>query len=254
MDEHTDFITVVFSSMDYEYGSFGPASLEMQDSYLYLDKYIGELTDAIEKKFGKENVLFFLTANTSASYPVDYLKEEFHLTVDNFNTEGAIALLNSYLNNTYGDNKWIEHYSDHQIYLDHDLIEDNKLNLNDMRDAASTFINQFEGVQLSLPAYQLEMGSAANGLLEPLYKSYVKNRSGDFLFTLREGWQPTYKFKQVNYTDQTHVPLIFYGANIPSKVIRTKIDGVDFVPTLAELIKIPAPDKCQGSFIKELAN
>jgi hypothetical protein len=83
-DEHTDFVSLVFSSMDYENGSFGPASLEMQDSYLYLDKYIAEVINYAERKFGKENILFFLTANTSASYPVDYLKEEFNLPVNHF--------------------------------------------------------------------------------------------------------------------------------------------------------------------------
>jgi len=251
-DNNTDFITAVFSSMDYENGSFGPASIEMQDSYLYLDQYISEIIDAVENKFGKENVLFFLTANTSASYPVDYLKEEFHLSVDNFNIESAIALLTSFLNITYGDNQWIEHYSDLQVYLDHDLIKKNKIDLNEMRDVTSNFINQFEGVQLALPSYQLEQGSSANGLLKPVYNSYVKNRSGDFLFVLREGWQPVYKFKKVNYTDQSHIPLIFYGTNIVSQEITKKFSGIDLVPTLSELLSIPIPDKCQGTIIEEV--
>ncbi|MCF6333335.1 MAG: alkaline phosphatase family protein [Draconibacterium sp.] len=251
-DDNTDFVTAVFSSMDYENGSFGPASLEMEDIYLYLDKYIGELIDAAEKKFGKENVLFFLTANTSASYPVDYLKEEFHLPVDNFNIESAIALLTSFLNITYGDNQWIEHYSDLQVYLDHDLIKENKIDLNEIRDVASNFINQFEGVQLSLPAYQLEQGSSANGLLGPLYKSYARNRSGDFLFLLREGWQPVYKFKKVNYTDQSQVPLVFYGSHIHAQKINEKYNGIDLAPTLSELLEIPIPDKCQGKIIEEV--
>jgi len=251
-DENTDFVTAVFSSMDYEYGSFGPASLEMQDSYLYLDQYLGELIDAAEKKFGKENVLFFLTANTSASYPVDYLKEEFHLPVDNFNIESAIALLTSYLNITYGEEKWIEYYADLQVYLNHNLIRKNKLDLNEMRDVASNFINQFEGVQLSMPAYQLEQGSSANGLLSPLYKTYAKNRSGDFLFLLKEGWYPTYKFKKVNYTDQSHIPLVFYGYSVEPKTIVGKYDAIDLVPTLSELMQIPVPDKCQGVLIKEM--
>ncbi len=251
-DANTDFITAAFSSMDYENGSFGPASLEMEDSYLYLDQYIGELIDAVEKKYGKENVLFFLTSNTSASYPVNYLKEEFNLPVDNFNIESAIALLTSFLNITYGEQRWIEHYSDLQVYLDHDLIKANKLNLDDMSSVCSDFINDFEGVQLSLPAYQLERGSSANGLLEPLYKSYNKSRSGDFLFVLKEGWQPVYKFKKVNYTDQTHVPLVFYGAQIQAQKINDKHSGTDLVPTLSELLKIPAPDKCQGVIIEKL--
>ncbi|MBN2635735.1 MAG: alkaline phosphatase family protein [Prolixibacteraceae bacterium] len=249
-DDNTDFITAVFSSMDYEYGSFGPASLEMQDSYLYMDKYIGELVTEAEKKYGKENVLFFLTANTSASYPVEYLKEEFHFPVDYFNIESAIALLTSYLNVTYGEGKWIEYYSDMEVYLNHNLIKKSGINLNEIRDAASLFINQFEGVHVSLPSHQLEQGNSTNGILSPLYTTYSKNRSGDFLYLLKEGWQPAYKFKKVNYTDQSHIPLVFYGANIKSQVINKNYNAIDLVPTLSELLKIPAPDRSTGKIIE----
>ncbi len=251
-DNYTDFVTAIFSSMDYENGSFGPVSLEMEDTYLYMDKYIAELIDAAEKKFGKDNVLFFLTANTSASYPVEYLKEEFHMPVDYFNVESAIALLTSYLNITYGEDKWIEHYTDLELYLNQKLIKKKNINLNEIRDVASDFINQFEGVLVSLPSHQLEKGSSANGMLEPLYKTYVRSRSGDFLFSLKEGWQPSYKFKKTNYTDQSQIPLVFYGSEISPAIIKTKYNGEDLVPTLCELLNIPNPDKCQGDIIMEV--
>ncbi|MCK3683012.1 alkaline phosphatase family protein [Maribellus sp. YY47] len=251
-DDVTDFVSVVFSSMDYENGSFGPASLEMEDSYLYLDQYLAEFIEGVEKKYGKENVLFYLTSNNSASYPVEYLKDEFHFPVDYFNIERAVALLTLYLNNTYGSEEWIEYTSDLQIYLDHELIKKKGLDVNEISESAANFINQFEGVQLSLPAHQLEQGSSANGLLQPLYTSYYKNRSGDFLYLLKEGWQPGYKFKRVNYNDQSHIPLVFYGNGIKHQVIRTKYEGVDLVPTLSQLLGIPVPDKCQGKIIKEM--
>lgn len=251
-DENTDFVTVVFSSMDYENGSFGPASLEMEDTYLYLDKYIAEFVSASENKFGKENVVFFLTANTSASYPVDYLKEEFHLPVDNFNIESTIALLTSYLNITYGEEKWIEYNDEHQIYINRKLIAKHKLDLNEFQTVTSAFINEFEGVLVSMPAYLLERGIQANGMLEPLYKTFVRTRSGDILFVLKEGWQPAYKFKKVNYTDQSHIPLVFYGANIKPGKITGKYDAIDLVPTLSEVLKIPLPDKSQGKIIDEI--
>ena len=251
-DDVTDFVSVVFSSMDYENGSFGPASLEMMDSYLYLDQYISELVDSVEFMYGKNNVLFFLTSNTSASYPVEYLKNEFHMPVDQFNVERAIALLTLFLNNTYGSENWIEHYTDLQVYLDHDLIKEKGLNLNEMRDAAADFINQFEGVQLAMPANQLEQGSSANGLLEPLYTTYYKNRSGDFMYLLKEGWQPYYKFKKVNYVDQSHIPLVFYGYNMRHQIIKEKYHAIDLVPTLSELLQVPVPDKCQGRIIQEV--
>ena len=249
-DEYTDFVTAVFSSMDYENGSFGPVSLEMEDSYLYMDQYIGELINAAEKKYGKENVLFFLTANTSASYTVDYLKDEFHLPVDYFNVESAIALLTSFLNITYGEEQWIEHYSDLEVYLNLKAIKKNNLDLNEMRDVTSSFINQFEGVLVSLPSYQLEQGSSSNGILEPLFNTYAKTRSGDFLYMLKEGWQPTYKFKRTNFTDQSQIPLVFYGFNIKPQTIKEKYYGIDLVPTLTELLNIPNPDKCHGNIIE----
>lgn len=251
-DEWTDFFTIVFSSMDYENGSFGPASLEMQDSYLYLDKYIAELIGFCEKKFGKDNVLFYLTANTSASYPVKYLKEEFNIPVDAFSPESAIALLTSFLNITYGEEKWIEYFSDLQVYLNHDAIKKHKIDLNEIRAEASNFINQFEGVHISMPADQLEKGFSDNSLIGTLFKSYAKNRSGDILYLLKEGWQPSYKFKKVNYSDQTHIPLIFYGAGIQPQIIREQYNAIDLAPTLSVLLGIPAPDKSYGQAMHQI--
>lgn len=245
-DEHTDFISFAFSSMDDKNNLFGPASLEMQDSYLHLDKYLAELISHAEYKYGKHNVLFFLTANTTASYPVDYLKEKFNLPVNYFYPENALALLTSYLNVTYGEGKYIEYNSDFQVYLNYDLIKKYKIDLDDIREDAAGFINQFEGVQLALPSHQLETGSSGNGLLSTLYKSYFKSRSGDFLYILKEGWQPTYKFQKVNYTDQSNIPMVFYGAGILPQVISEKYNAIDLVPTLSDLLQIPRPDKSQG--------
>ena len=89
-------------------------------------------------------------------------------------------------------------------------------------------------------------------MLAPLYKSYAKNRSGDFLFSLKEGWQPYYKYKKVNYTDQSHIPLVFYGANIQPQKISKKYNAADLAPTLSMLLQIPVPDKCQGTIIEEV--
>jgi predicted AlkP superfamily pyrophosphatase or phosphodiesterase len=251
-DDYPDFVTTVFSSMDYENNSFGPVSLEMQDTYLNIDRFIADIIGAVEKKYSQSNVLFFLTANTSASYPADYLKKEFHLPVDYFNVENAVALLNSYLNITFGEQKWVEYYDEQQIYLNRKLITKNKLDLNEFQNTVATFIDEFEGVLVAMPSYLIERGIQSNGVLEPMYKTYVKGRSGDCLFVLKEGWQPTYKFKKVNYTDQSHIPLVFYGANIRPGKINGKYDAIDLVPTLSEILKIPFPDKSQGKIIGEL--
>ncbi|NQU86555.1 MAG: alkaline phosphatase family protein [Mariniphaga sp.] len=249
-DENTDFLSVAFSSMDYENGSFGPVSIEMEDTYLRLDQHIASLLSTIETKFGNENVLVFLTSNTSASYPVDYLKEEFNLAVGSFSPESAFALLTSLLNITYGEEKWIENISGQQVYFDHKLIENSKVDKEEMIETAATFINQFEGVKITIPAHDLERGASGPNIQAHIYNSYNKKRSGDFLYALEEGWQPTYKFEKVNYTDQTHIPLVFYGNGTKKQVIKERYNAADLVPTLAELIGIPPPDRSAGKIIK----
>ena len=253
-DDETDFLTVAFSSMDYAHNQFGPVSMEMEDLYLRLDQEIADLLKQLEQKAGRDNMLVFLTSNTSANYPVDYLKGVFHLPVDNFSPESSLALLTSFLNITYGEAKWIEFYTNQQVYLDHKQVEKKKINLDEMRDRASGFINQFEAVQVSFPANQLEKGSMGNGFYSGLFHSYVRDRSGDFLFMLKEGWQPVFKYQSVNYTDQSHVPLLFYGMKLPRLRITDPYQATDLVPTLCTLLNIPVPDKSQGKIISEVTN
>lgn len=249
-DNIPDLVTVVFSSMDYEHGSFGPASLEMQDIYLRLDQEIAELINFAEKRYGKDNTVFFLTANTSASYPVNYLKEVFSMPVGDFQPESAFALLNSFLNITFGEAKWIEHLSGQQVYLDHKLIEKNRVNLIEMRNQIAEFLTQFEGIRVALPAHILEQGGSDNSALSNLYRSYMINRSGDILYVLNEGWQPVYKFKKVNYTDQSHIPAVFYGAGIKPAIISAPYNAIDIAPTLSEILHISIPDKSRGRVIE----
>ena len=101
-DEFPDLLTLTFTSMDYENSSFGPASVEMEDTYLRLDQDIALLLDFIDKTVGKGNSLVVLTSSCSSTYPADYLKEEFRMPVGTFSPESAIALLKSFLNITYG--------------------------------------------------------------------------------------------------------------------------------------------------------
>jgi hypothetical protein len=249
-DNIPDLVTVVFSSMDYEHGGFGPASMEMQDLYLRLDDEIARLINFAENRYGKEKVVFFMTANTSASYPANYLKQIFNMPVGEFMPESAFALLNSYLNITFGEARWIEHLSGQQVYLDHNLIERNKVDLNDIRNNVAEFLTQFEGIRVALPAHILEQGGSDNSALMNIYRSFMLNRSGDVLYILNEGWQPVFKFKKVNYTDQMNINTLFYGAGIKPALIRTPYEAIDFAPTLSEILQISAPDKSRGRVIE----
>lgn len=251
-DKIPDLLCIAFTSMDYENASFGPASVEMQDIYLRLDQEIAHLLNYLDKKTGKGNSLVVLTSTNSASYPADYLKEEFRMPGGEVSPENVVALLKSFLNITYGQGDWIEHEADQQIYFNRDLIEKRQLPLTDIQRKAAGFINQFEGVKIALPASVFEEGDHVKSQLAAISNSYNFKRSGDILYTFEDGWQPAYKFKRTIYNDNSHIPLVWHGSAVKRTKIRQQNKAEDIVPTILEILNIPIPHHCQGRVLEEV--
>jgi len=247
-----DLLTVVFSSMDYERYSFGSFSVEMQDTYLRLDKDIAELLKYLESGYGTENILIYLTGLTSISYPAEFLKEKFRMTAGIFNPESAVALLKSYLNIKYGAGDWIELFANQQIYLDHELIEKKKINLREMQVNVASFLNQFEGIAFAKATCEIEADNFPGGPREPLQNNYHIKRSGDVFIRYEDGWQPKDKFNPVDYTDNNQVPLVWYGAGITKGTTLRKTSATDVAPTIAAFLGIAPPSSMTGKVIEEL--
>ena len=249
-----DILTVVFSSMDYERYSFGPFSIEMEDTYLRLDNEIADLLKYVEDGYGTDNLLIYLTGLTSISYPADYLKEKYRMTANIFNPESAIALLKSYLNIKYGEGPWIELFTNQQIYLDRELVERKKLNLHEVQESVALFLNQFEGIAYAKAANELEAYNFPGGVLEPFQNNYHIKRSGDVLIKYEDGWQPKDRYNPVDYTDNNLVPLVWYGAGIKKGTTIRRTDATDVVPTIASFLGISPPGSVMGKVIEEVIN
>lgn len=251
-DEYPDFLAITFTSMDYENNSFGPASVEMEDTYLRLDQDIASILDFIDKRVGKGNALVVLTSSCSSVYPVDYLKEEFNMPAGTFSPESAIALLKSFLNITYGQGDWIEVVSDQQIYFNRELLEKKNIKPEDIETKTAAFINQFEGVKIALTSASFGQGDYSKGQLAVIANSYNFKRSGDVLFQLEDGWQPVYKYQRTIYNDNSNIPFILHGNAIRHKLVRTKTTAEDLMPTILEILHMPIPDQCSGNILEEI--
>ncbi|MDP2338211.1 MAG: alkaline phosphatase family protein [Bacteroidota bacterium] len=251
-DEYPDFLTVTLTSMDYENNSFGPASIEMEDTYLRLDQDIASIFEFLDKTFGKGNSLVVLTSACSSVYPVDYMKEEFNMPVGTFSPESAVALLKSFLNITYGQGDWIEVVGEQQLYFNHELLEKKNISLEDIQTKSANFINQFEGVKIALPSSSFAQGDYSKGQLAVIANSYNFKRSGDVLYQLEDGWQPVYKYQRTIYNDNSNIPLIIQGNAVKHTQIRSKILGEDLVPTILEILHMPVPDHCSGNILEEI--
>jgi arylsulfatase A-like enzyme len=229
-------------------------SVENEDAYLRIDQELSHLLDFLDLELGKENVLLFLTADHGVMLGPDYLKSE-NIPSGQFKGYYSIALLKSYLNAIYGEAEWVKEYTEQQIYLNHTLIEDSKLSLEDMQTKTAAFMIQFAGVANAITATTLQKTYYSDGIFEKMQNSFNQKRSGDVLINMEPGWMESGIYTTTHntgYSYDTHVPLIWYGWKINRATINDPVNINDIVPTIASFLNIEFPSGTAGKPISKL--
>ncbi|MEJ0104460.1 MAG: alkaline phosphatase family protein [Bacteroidota bacterium] len=120
-DSVTDFLAISLSSPDYIGHTFGPNSIEAEDSYLRLDKDLGDFLDFLDEKAGKGQYLTFLSADHGGAHVQGFLKEHKIPTVIQTN-EVTFNELNKLLKEKYGADNMIAEITNFQVFLNHTVI------------------------------------------------------------------------------------------------------------------------------------
>jgi predicted AlkP superfamily pyrophosphatase or phosphodiesterase len=251
-----DFLTVSISSTDYVGHTFGPNSVEAEDTYLRLDKDIASFLDYLDQKAGKGNYLVFLTADHGAAHVPAFLAE--HKIPGGAVSDAEIAKeINTAIETTLGFKNAVLSVQNYQVYLNFAEIEkqgkDRVAIVNTVINTLQQkpyIVNVFETSKLALaaiPEPQKEM--MANG--------YNPKRSGDIQFTFKPGyfdggskgtthglWNPY----------DAHIPLLFFGWNIQPGKTNRETHMTDISATLAALLQIQMPSGCVGKVITEITN
>ncbi|MFA3782239.1 alkaline phosphatase family protein [Melioribacteraceae bacterium 4301-Me] len=258
-NKFTDFLAVSFSSTDYIGHKYGPNSLEVEDTYVKLDRQIAELLNTFDKYVGKGNYLLFLTADHGVAESIDFLEEE-KLPTGFLNTRSFIDSLSFFVGNTFGNKNLIENYSNNQIFLNHELINRMKLNKNEVIHNIADFVREnFPEVIRVFTSDVLEKEIPSRNKNNFVLNGFNPVRSGDIILELRPDYFSGDKNKFGNaathgtsYNYDTHVPLIFFGWNVPSMTVSKQVFVVDIAPTISNLLGIDEPDACYGIPLIEL--
>ena len=247
----TDFMAISFSSTDYVGHAYGPNSIELEDTYIRLDKEISELLDFIDAQVGKKNALIFLTADHGAMEIPAYL-QELKIPAGYVNEAKIADSLKKYLTTIYGVPLVLQYY-DQQVYLDHKTIETKKLKLQDVQNSVAVFFQKIPEVMETLTATELSATSFNEGTKALMQRGFNIKRSGDVLVNYVPGYggyHATGTSHGSPFAYDTHVPLIFYGWNISAGSTVTPIVIPDIAATLAMLLNIQFPNGCNGKPIE----
>jgi len=247
---YTDFLTLSFSSTDYIGHAFGPNSVEIEDTYLRLDKTIAELLNYLDTYLGQKNVLVFLTADHGVANVPAFNNE--HKLPGGVLDGSLYSTINSLITEKFGVPGLIEHTVNDQIYLNHSLIESKNISRNTVFETIRSYVSHIEGLHTVIDLQNLSTASLPDAALSFFKNGYNELRSGDFQLITEPGWffghnkgttHGTYS------TYDTHVPLLWFGWNIKNGASSDPVSIADIAPTIASMIDILEPSGSIGKVI-----
>ncbi len=251
-DEITDVLTVSYSSTDYIGHNFGVNSVEVEDTYLRLDKELERLFSALDKQVGKGQYTVFLTADHGAVHVPQFLKDHKipAYYVDNKTFKKGIK---EFLESRFGVKGLLKNMSNQQLFLDYSLIATtDKISLSKVTKALKHYLTQQPNIQYVFTRTELEARNMTNNIGKLVQNGFHQRSSGDVAYVLTPATISYSKTGSTHGSPQvydTHVPLLFYGSGIKKGKTFKKTKVTDIAPTISALLGIAAPNAATGNVL-----
>lgn len=252
-DNITDFLAVSFSSTDYVGHEFGPRSIELQDTYLRLDQTLATFLDYLDKTVGKDNYLLFLTADHAGAENSNYLKDNKY-NVKNVPAKDIVDGLKKYSVDTFGVDL-VLNYSNFNLFFNKTVIKEKGLELVKVKQSFKDYLMTQEQVKRVYTEEEILASTGDDYFLSFIAKGYDPKQNGDIVLLDKAGYleyKPTGTSHGTANSYDTHVPLLFYGWQIPKGESHAKKHITQIAPTLSQLLKIPFPNGTESEVLESI--
>ena len=249
----TDFFAMSLSSPDYIGHRFGPNSIEIEDTYLRLDKELGEFLNYLDNKFGKGQYLVFLSSDHGVGNATDFLAEN-KIPGAMFPKRVFEKALIQQLDSIFNIKKGVKYFNNYQLYLDNDAIKTSGKE-KEVYDFILNYCRAPESVQDAFYINDMYKSNIPEPVATMMKNGFNTKRSGDIQMYLKPGYFETWDHAATHglwVPYDRHIPLIFYGWNIKSGKSYRETYMTDITPTLAAMLQIQMPNGCVGKVITEV--
>lgn len=252
--QHTDFLALSFSSPDYIGHVYGPNAIETEDSYLRLDEEMARFLEFLDHQIGQDNYLVFLTADHGGAANPIFLNDH-GIPAQSVSIGEANQQLNDFLMTEFGDSNLVISLMNYQVFLNEALIKDRGLDRAAIRQKIMHWLSALPGIAFVLDMEDPGSRSVPQHIVQMAVNGYNPKRCGSIQIIMEPGWFSGYGATGTTHGSwnpyDTHIPLIWYGWNIPKGASYRKIHMTDIAATLAALLHIQMPNACIGEPITE---
>lgn len=250
----TDFLAMSFSSTDYVGHSFGPNSWELLDTYVRLDKTLGQLLDYLDKTVGKNNYTVFLTADHAGAHIPEFLQKN-KIPGGRWDDSEIRKELNDHLKKQFSQSNLINAVMEHDVYINHPLIDSLKLDEQNIQRSVVQYLLKKDIVLNVVDKHHAADATIPAKIREMVVNGYNPQRSGDLQIIMKTGVMDAGKTGMshgVWNPYDSHIPLLFYGWGIKYGSLNRETYMTDISATVAALLHIQMPSGCIGKVITEV--
>jgi hypothetical protein len=254
--EVTDFLTINCASTDYVGHMYGPNSIEIEDTYLRLDRDLAAFFKELDEKVGKGKYTVFLTADHGASHSVEFSKAH-NMPGGYWKQAEYRDKLNSLLKEKYHEDKLVLAVGDYKVNFNRPKISAAKLDFEAIKKTCVDFLQDDPNTLFVVDMAHLDAAAIPDVIRTKIINGYNYRRSALVLVIPKSGFfesGPTGTGHGEWNPYDTHISLIFMGWGIKPGVTYGNTYTVDIAPTIASLLKIQAPSGSIGSPISAVLN
>ena len=251
----TDFLCISCSATDYIGHQFGPNSIEIEDTYLRLDRDLADFLDELDRNIGAGNYTFFLTADHGVAHNPQFMTDN-KIPAGFFYGTALRDELNQELGKKYGTNNLIRQVAENYVWLNHKACDSMSLNESEIKASVLNQLKSHDNIQFALDVDHLEQSNIPATLRDMAVNGYNKKRSGDILLLFNPGWYDAFAVTGTTHGNwnpyDTHIPMLWYGWGIQKGKTERQVNMTDITATLASLLHIQTPNACIGKCIEEV--
>lgn len=251
----TDFLAVSFSSTDYIGHTFGPNSIEIEDTFLRLDQDLANFFSFLDQQVGKGTYTVFLTADHGAAHNPVFMKDN-HLPAGLWPKLGIQQGLNAELEKNFGEKNLAINLDNYQVSFNNKLISSKNLDEAAIRKVTVAFMQQQVGVAGVIDMKNMASGVQPEAIKSRLINSYHPDRAGVISVVLNPAWFSGYGLTGTTHgtwnPHDNHIPLVFMGWGVKPGKTSKPTYMTDIAATLATLLHIQMPNGSIGTPVQEV--
>ena len=254
-DSVPDYLSISFSGVDAVNHFFGPSSLENEDMVLQLDRTLADLFRFIDEQVGMNHILIVLSADHGMAELPEYMAEQ-GMDTGRLTTDVVQAAATKAAKDLFGLEDLVKFYYRPFVYLDQKVLTAAGLDRQEVASAMAAQLTREAGIHLAITPGDVAT-TPASDLLIRVANNIHPVRSGDIYVVQDPYWfnfdkGPVAAMHGSPWNYDTHVPVIFAGIGIPSKMVYRQVQPADVAPTLAALLGMSPPASAQGSVLPEV--